>query len=66
MNWQERITVNQNVCHGKASAPREFENLVDARAEMFRYIEGFYNRRRLHSYLDYMSPEEFETTRKVA
>ncbi len=31
-----------------------------ARAAIFRYIEGFYNRRRLHSTLGYLSPEEYE------
>jgi len=29
---------------------------------IFEYIEGFYNRRRRHSALDWMSPVEFETT----
>lgn len=32
----------------------------EARADLFSYIEGFYNRRRLHSALGYLSPEEFE------
>jgi transposase InsO family protein len=27
---------------------------------LFPYIEGFYNRRRLHSSLDYMTPAEKE------
>jgi len=31
-----------------------------ARIAVFKYIETFYNRRRLHSYLDHYSPEEFE------
>jgi transposase InsO family protein len=29
---------------------------------IFEYIEGFYNRRRRHSSLDWLSPVEFETT----
>ena len=32
----------------------------EARAAVFGYIEGFYNRRRRHSALDYLSPEAFE------
>jgi transposase InsO family protein len=35
----------------------------EARASVFEYIEVFYNRQRLHSTLDYCSPEEFETLR---
>ena len=32
----------------------------EARADLFSYIEVFYNRCRLHSALDYLSPEEYE------
>jgi len=31
-----------------------------ARAAIFEYIEVFYNRKRLHSSLGYVSPEAFE------
>ena len=34
-----------------------------ARMEIFRYVEGFYNRRRRHSALGNLSPDEFEETR---
>jgi transposase InsO family protein len=33
-----------------------------ARQSLFEYIEVFYNRRRLHSALDYVSPEAYERT----
>jgi transposase InsO family protein len=45
---------------------RQFDNLFDAHPEIFRYIEGFYNRKRIHSRLGYVSPEEFELTRSAA
>jgi len=37
-----------------------FKTKEVAPAAVFEYIEVFYNRRRLHAALDYMSPEEFE------
>ena len=33
-----------------------------ARASIFEYIEVFYNRKRLHSSLGYVSPEAFEAS----
>ena len=38
----------------------QFENLAQAISETFSYIEGFYNRTRLHSGISYQSPEQFE------
>ncbi|MBU0704862.1 MAG: IS3 family transposase, partial [Chloroflexi bacterium] len=32
----------------------------EARTDIFYYIEAFYNRRRIHSSLDYLSPEAYE------
>jgi len=37
-----------------------FESVEQARSEIFSYIEGYYNRNRLHSSLGYKSPLEFE------
>lgn len=37
-----------------------FETVEDARSEVFSYIEGYYNRIRLHSGIGYRSPLEFE------
>ncbi|SHK32188.1 Integrase core domain-containing protein, partial [Anaerobranca californiensis DSM 14826] len=31
-----------------------------AQIELFKYIEGFYNRKRIHSSINYMAPIEFE------
>jgi transposase InsO family protein len=43
-----------------------FKTREQARMNIFDYIETFYNRRRLHSYLNYLSPEEFETSMETA
>ncbi len=37
-----------------------FESVEEAKSEVFSYIEGYYNRIRLHSSLGYKSPLEFE------
>ena len=39
---------------------RQFQDQAEARHAIFEYIEGFYNRQRLHQTLGYRSPEEFE------
>jgi len=38
----------------------DFQTREEARLAIFDYIEGFYNRTRMHSTLDYQSPEEYE------
>ena len=44
----------------------ELKTKSQARTEIFEYIEVFYNRERLHSSLDYMSPWEYENQKNVA
>jgi len=39
---------------------RVYRTRDEARSDIFYYIEAFYNRRRLHSSLDYLSPEAYE------
>jgi putative transposase len=39
---------------------RRFATRADARETIFEFIEGFYNRRRRHSTIGYVSPVEFE------
>lgn len=41
-----------------------FETKQAAKTDLFEYIEGFYNRKRLHSTLGYVSPESFEANQK--
>jgi putative transposase len=39
---------------------QSFANLEEARRSVFRYIELFYNSQRIHQYLDYQSPNQYE------
>lgn len=39
---------------------QRYQTRDEAGREIFAYIEGFYNRQRLHQSLDYVSPLEFE------
>jgi putative transposase len=39
---------------------RTFTTRADARRQIFSYIEGWYNDRRLHSTLGYLTPIEWE------
>jgi putative transposase len=40
---------------------QNFETREIAASKIFEYIEMFYNPKRRHSYLDYISPNEFES-----
>ena len=44
---------------------RDYQTREEARAEIFEFIEVFYNRQRLHQTLGYVSPEQFETQHPV-
>jgi len=48
-------TLKVELIHGKTCNTRQ-----EAKAAIFEYIEGFYNRQRRHSYLGYLSPDEYE------
>jgi len=48
-------TLKRELVHHCSFATRQ-----EAQSTIFRYIEGFYNRKRRHSAIDYLSPEQFE------
>jgi transposase InsO family protein len=50
-------TLKTELTHHETYPTRE-----DARRSIFEYIEVFYNRRRRHSAIGYMSPEQFEAS----
>lgn len=39
---------------------RSYKTRDEAKQDIFKYIELYYNRVRMHSTLDYMSPVEYE------
>ncbi|SDZ14849.1 IS3 family transposase, partial [Nitrosomonas sp. Nm33] len=40
-----------------------YQNRYEAQQDILNYISMFYNSHRLHSYLDYRSPIQFEAER---
>jgi len=53
-------TLKQELVHRETYATKE-----EARRSLFEYIEVFYNRQRLHSTLGYLSPVQYEASRKL-
>jgi putative transposase len=45
---------------------RSYQSREEARADIVEYITMFYNSHRLHSYLGYQSPDQFETNGRLA
>ena len=54
-------TLKNELVHHEKYKTRE-----QARLSIFDYIETFYNKRRLHSHLNYVSPENFEQSMATA
>ena len=44
---------------------KKFNTIEEARSAIFEYIEIFYNRKRLHSTLGYLSPAEYERRKGI-
>jgi putative transposase len=39
---------------------KDYQNIYEAKANLFKFIDDVYNAKRLHSSLGYISPNEFE------
>ena len=48
-------TLKVELVHHKNYATKE-----DAKRDLFQYIEGYYNRQRIHSAINYLTPEQME------
>ena len=51
---------------GERTAHRRYDTRQEAKDDVIDYIEMFYNSRRKHSYLGYVSPNEYEALLKAA
>lgn len=45
---------------------QKFKTRSEAKQKIFEFIDVWYNRQRLHSSLDYMTPEEYESKHQIA
>ena len=43
----------------------EFKTREEAKQKIFKYIEAYYNRVRMHSANDYLSPVEYEQAQEI-
>jgi transposase InsO family protein len=50
----------------KSELGERFESYAETKEQLFDYIEVFYNQRRRHSALDYVSPGEYERSEREA
>ena len=41
---------------------KDYKNIYEAKANLFKFIDDVYNAKRLHSSLGYVPPDEFEQT----
>ena len=49
----------------KSELGERFESYAEAKEKIFDYVEVFYNQRRIHSSIGYLSPAEFERRHRV-
>ena len=49
-----------NVKETRGILRHRYEDAKEARRAIFEYIESWYNRKRLHSAIDYMTPQQKE------
>jgi transposase InsO family protein len=55
------IKVVRERCNLGLQQGGRFHDEHDARIELFSYIDGYYNTRRKHSSINYLSPIQFES-----
>jgi transposase InsO family protein len=58
-SWNHSFKVE--AVHGE-----RFQTRADAKYQVFEYIEVYYNRKRLHSKLGYISPKAFEAKKLIS
>jgi transposase InsO family protein len=55
-----RPSVRPDLVHHRLYSTRVYSTRAKARPDLFSYVEGFYNRRRRHSCLGYLSPKAYK------
>ena len=60
ISFMAEDTLSLNALKVELIYPKKYETRIEAQRDIFEYIEVFYNRERLHSFLGYNSPEEYE------
>ncbi len=50
---------------GECIYHKHYRSRIEAKSDIIDYIEMFYNSKRLHSYLGYVSPRQFEEKNRI-
>ena len=61
---QHKCSPNSNCLKQELVHWKQYQTRYEAQQDMLRYITTFYNPERLHSYLDYRSPNQYEADMK--
>jgi transposase InsO family protein len=62
--WDNAVMENFFKILKSETSYKEYESLSQAKNELFEFIEIWYNRKRIHSVLGFLSPEQFGEIRK--
>lgn len=62
--WDNAVAENFFKILKSETEYRKYESIREAKQELFNFIENWYNRVRIHSALDYLTPEQFGKTKK--
>jgi len=59
VHFVNRVFVEKNVAYARNINSRKFAIVARLRISLFEYVDGFYNPKRPHSTIDFLSSDDF-------